>query len=387
MKSILAIGVMSGSSLDGGDAVLLRLTPIREGYRIRRLGHAHASYPPKWADAARAIAEEDSLRDAAFFGAAWSEWAARLVRRLARQTRLRASRIAFVAVHGQTVVHLPSPRMFLGEKVGVTIQLADLSRLAVRTGIKAIGNFRTADLAAGGSGAPLAPYAHRLVFGRLALNVAVQNMGGIGNVTLLNKGKVESAFDTGPGNVWIDTLFHWRSGGRTRFDRNGATARSGRPDPHLLSQLLQHPYFQKRPPKSAGWEEFGPMFLGRFRSRLNRLSLRDAAATVTHATAIATRLAYERFVFPRLRPKLLIFCGGGARNLFLTELIARNLSGVKAVTSDTFGYPAEEVEAISFALLGAETLRGHANNEPRATGAKSRVVCGLVAPATGGSIA
>jgi anhydro-N-acetylmuramic acid kinase len=200
-------------------------------------------------------------------------------------------------------------------------------------------------------------------------------------VTLLKDGRLECAFDTGPGNIWIDTLVRWRTQGRLTFDRGGRLARLGKPDLRIVERLCRHPYFQKRPPKSAGWEEFGPSFLATYRPALSKLSFRDCMATVTHGTARATAEAYRHFVFPRIRPKKILVCGGGARNDFLLESIGRLLPGLPIELTDVHGVPAEDVEAISFALLAAETVRGRPGNEPRATGAKRPVVCGLIAPA------
>src|SRR5262249_55129825 len=152
---------------------------------------------------------------------------------------------------------------------------------------------------------------HRLLFAKPGRTIAIQNLGGIGNVTLLRGNRVELAFDTGPGNVWIDTVVRWKSKGKRSFDPHGRIARKVKPQSELVSSLLRHSYFRQRPPKSAGWEQFGPTFLRKYRRRLHRLSLEDAVATVTHATAEATAQAYKKFVIPRSKPKEIIFCGGG----------------------------------------------------------------------------
>jgi anhydro-N-acetylmuramic acid kinase len=256
--------------------------------------------------------------------------------------------------------------------------------LAQRTGITVVGNFRTADIAAGGEGAPMAPAAHRLLFG--TGTVAVQNLGGIGNVTLLRRGRVELAFDTGPANLWLDTVIRWKTGGKLLLDRDGALARRGAVNRPLLAKLLSHPYFRRKPPKSAGWEEFGPPYLERHRPILRRLDLKDALATVTFATAIATADAYERFVFPRARPRTLVLAGGGAQNSFFVELLGRLLPVLRITGSDEFGIPPEQLESVCFALLAVETLRGHPSNEPRATGAKHPVTCGEIAWGASGQI-
>ena len=386
MKAFVAVGIMSGTSLDGFDAVLCRAKPKGDSYDLKRIAHIHAPYPASWKGMARKIAAKNLLRESAFFGAIWSEEAAKWVKRLAKKSGTPLSKIDCIGIHGQTIAHLPSPSRFLGRSLGITVQLADISRLAVRTGITVVGNFRTADIAAGGEGAPLAPYAHRLLFAQRGKNVAIHNLGGIGNVTLLQGNRMALAFDTGPANIWIDTVVQWKTGGRLSFDRHGKLGRRGKPDSKLLSVLSRHPYFRRKPPKSAGWEEFGSSFLRNLWPQLRRLSIEDAVSTVTHATARATSDAYHKFVLSRVKLDRLVFCGGGARNHFLTELISQKLSPLSTFTSDRWNpsnnIPVDEVEAVAFALLALETIRGRPNNEPAATGAKRAVICGEIALAS-----
>jgi anhydro-N-acetylmuramic acid kinase len=379
MKTLRAVGIMSGTSLDGMDGVLIEARPRGTGYRVKILAHRFRPFSPAWRRKAREIAERNLLREAAMLGVRWSESAATLVKDLSRNAGIPLSAVDLIGAHGQTLVHEPRPHLFLSRKIAFTIQVADLSRLSQRTGVPVVGNFRPADIAAGGQGAPLVPAAHRLLFGHKSGSLAVQNLGGIGNVTLLGGGRVLLAFDTGPADLWIDTIARWKSGGRKLFDRDGMVARSGKPDLALLARLLSHPYFRRKPPKSAGWEEFGPAYLARYRSRIDKLSIRDALATATHATAIATADAYERFVYPRARPTTLILAGGGARNRFLVERIGSLLPGIGIHGSDDFGISPEQLEPVCFALLALETFRGRAANEPNATGARDRVICGEIA--------
>jgi len=311
---------MSGTSLDGIDGVLISIRNERKGLAVSTLAHVHWRYPKDFVETVREIAAEGGLIESAYFGAAWSEAAAKVIKKLCDRAHVSPSNVEVVGAHGQTVAHLPTPRKFLGNSLGVTIQLADISRLAIRAGIPVVGNFRSADVALGGQGAPLVPHAHRILFGSKNKSIAVQNMGGIGNVTLLKQGRVVSAFDTGPGNIWIDTVMRWKTAGKKTFDRNGALARKGKVDRVVLLILLSHPYFRKRPPKSTGWEEFGKAYLQKVKSHLMNMKLEDALATVTHATALATAEAYRRFVFPKAKPSELILAGGGAKNQFLRGL-------------------------------------------------------------------
>jgi anhydro-N-acetylmuramic acid kinase len=361
------------------DGALIEARPRGDGYRVRILAHRFRPFSAAWQRETRAIADKNLLREAVMLGARWSESAAELVIGLSRSAGVPLSKIDLIGAHGQTLVHEPKPVRFLSQPVAFTIQVADLSRLAQRTGITVVGNFRASDIAVGGQGAPLAPVGHRLLFGHEPGPIAIQNLGGIGNVTLLENGRVSLAFDTGPADLWIDTIARWKTKGQKLFDRGGSIARTGAADRSLLARFLAHPYFRRRPPKSAGWEEFGPAYLARYRARIGRLCLADALATATYATAIATADAYERFVFPKARPKTLILAGGGARNTFLAELLGRLLPAIRVRDSGDFGIPPEQVEPVCFALLALENLRGRPGNEPQATGAPAAVICGEIA--------
>jgi anhydro-N-acetylmuramic acid kinase len=235
-----------------------------------------------------------------------------------------------------------------------------------------------ADLAVGGEGAPLVPHGHKILFDSKGKSVAVQNLGGIGNVTILQNGKVVTAFDTGPGNLWIDTISHWKTNGKKSFDEEGRLARKGKPDLKLAHRLLRHPYFQKKPPKSTGWEELGETYLQKFKKELLKKSLHDSLATVTIATSLTLAKTYHQF-FKKNFPKEVVICGGGGKNRYLVELISLFLPKSKVFTSDQKGIPVDQVESISFALLALETIHGKPNNEPNATGAKRPVVLGLIA--------
>ncbi len=378
-KSYIAVGLMSGTSLDGLDAVLVRFVPSPNRYRFKILGHVHRAYPARWAEEARRISEQNELRRAERFGVAWSEFAARTVRALLARCKVSFRRVDVIGAHGQTVVHEPKPADFLKTRSGITVQLADLSRLAQRTGIPVVGDFRTADLSAGGQGAPLAPHAHRMFFGSPRKIVAIQNLGGIGNVTLLRKGKVAAAFDTGPGNIWIDTVARRYTKGRLAMDRNGDLASRGSVDFEIVARLLRHPFFRVPPPKSAGWEQFGPTSLKNVERRLLGMPLKDALATVTVASALATAVAYRRFVFPKGKPAEILLCGGGARNTTWRRLFIHALPEVTVTTTETYGMPVDQVEAAAFALLAVETLQRKPSNEPAATGARRLVVLGHLA--------
>lgn len=383
MKSFLCAGLMSGTSLDGLDVVLARIELKGSGARANILAHHQEAFPKGYSEAAQRVAKKNQLAEGRELGAVWSEIAAIAVKKTAKKIGIAISSIDVVGAHGQTVVHRPTPRKILGWKIATTLQLADLPRLALRLGVPVIGDFRSADIAAGGQGAPLAPHAHRLLFSHPHTTIAIQNVGGMGNVTLLKGNRVALAFDTGPGNIWIDTVVQWHTSGRKKFDRGGVLARTGQPNPKIVHQLLAHPYFRKKPPKSCGWEEFSPERLAPFRSALLKLSASDSVATVTEATAQATAQAYRKFIFPLGQPSLLVIAGGGAHNPSLIRALLRNLPEVPIATTDVFGVPPQQVESLCFAILALEALLGRTNTEPNATGAAYPVVGGVLARPSG----
>ena len=239
-------------------------------------------------------------------------------------------------------------------------------------------------MAAGGEGAPLVPYADYILFGHSQLSRAVQNIGGIANVTFLPSGGRLSdvlAFDTGPGNMVIDGIVRLVSKGTKHFDRNGRMAARGKVDAKLLNEMLRHPFVRRRPPKSTGREEFGEAFAEEIyrRARKSGLADTDIAATVTAFTARTIARAYRQFL-PTV-PDELILCGGGAHNRTLVDMLHNELPEVKILSSEDFGISVDAKEAVSFAILAWATIKGMANNVPAATGAAEGVILGKVIPA------
>jgi anhydro-N-acetylmuramic acid kinase len=368
---------MSGTSLDGIDAALVDVAGRRP--RVRLIGFRTTPYPAALRRELLAAAEGRPL-DAGRFAALHVAVGARMadaVLALCRAQRVPPARVALVGSHGHTVHHAPSR--------GVTWQIGEPAPIAVRTGITTVANFRTADVAAGGEGAPLAPWAHHVLFAHPRRRRAVQNLGGIGNVTYLPPGADASrvvAFDTGPGNMVIDGVVRVLSRGRRWMDRDGRLARRGRVDDALLATLLRHPFLARRPPKSTGREDFGaPVVDWLMReARRRRLADADVVATATAFTARATADAYRRFL-PPLDDVLL--AGGGSRNPALVAALAAALPGVRVRPVDALGYDADALEAIAFALLAWAAALGRPGALPRVTGARRPVVSGQIAPGRG----
>jgi len=355
-------GVLSGTSLDGIDVAVCDVIAHGDGVRARCERFATvpfepelrrrivAAYPPTPLDAL----ELSSLHAAV--GAAFGD----AVRAVAGEVALDA-----VASHGLTLAHDGTAHH--------TLQIGDAFRIRERVGTTVLYDFRSADTAAGGTGAPLVPFVDALLFGEHAPCVAL-NLGGIANMTVLPEG---IAFDTGPANLPIDTYVARRSGGVQRYDADGLLARAGTVDMRLLTRMLDDPYFRRFPPKTAGREEYGAPYVERWAEELDARPFADAVATLTALTARSVADAFWTFA-PRC--ELLIVSGGGARNPALVEGLRTLLPGVRVVVADTLGVDADAKEAVAFAVLGYTLLRGRTAGLPRVTGAKGPRLLGAIAP-------
>ena len=376
---------MSGTSADGVDAAIVDLTRRGETVRVKLLAFDTFAYPPGVRRAVLRLCEPAAatVADLCHWNFALGEVFADALVGLARRAGIRLGSIDLVGSHGQTICHIPGGRRFGRRRVRSTLQIAEPAVIAERTGIPTVADFRPRDIAAGGQGAPLVPYADCVLFRHRRLNRAVQNIGGIANVTYLPAGAGTGgvvAFDTGPGNMIIDRLAELASRGRRRYDRGGRLAGGGKVNASLLAGLMRHPYLRRRPPKSTGREEFGRAFADALyrQARKQRIAPPDVLATVTAFTAAGIADAYARFLPNKIDE--VILCGGGARNRTLTEMLRRHLAPAKVMTTDDLGISADAKEAVAFAILAAETARGAASNVPGATGAARPAVLGKIVP-------
>ena len=361
---MIAIGIMSGTSADGMDAAAIELgldeTPRPKITLLAHVARDHADslrYRILAAGSGAPLPAHDIAVLHAELGTAYASLAREIATVIGRQPDC-------VAVHGQTIAHYPAEH--------ATLQIGDASRVALEIGVPVIDDFRSADVALGGQGAPLVPFADHLLFASQA-PVAVLNLGGIANVTLIPTDRAEdvSAFDTGPGNMVIDQLA--RKGGN-ELDRDGAAAARGHVHAGALTNALAHPYFARPAPKSTGREEFGAPFAQQLLAEVKATggSLDDAIATATELTveSIARALADGPW-------RELLIAGGGARNTTLVDrLRARTRLPVRL--TDELGIPSEAREAVAFAVLGAYRLRGEPNTLPRCTGASRAVSAGAI---------
>ncbi len=365
---MFAVGLMSGTSLDGVDAALVRIEPRERTYALELLQFETVPYE-------RAVREEliAALPPNAGSVAAVARLHHVLGHVLGRAAKGVAGReqIDFVASHGHTLWH--------DGAANVTLQVGDAFVIRETVGTTVCYDFRSADCAAGGQGAPLVARVDALLLADPDEDRVALNLGGIANITLLPKGtlpEAATAFDTGPGNMLLDAFVAERTGGRQAFDVDGDLARRGRVDEALLANMLEDDFFAAHPPKTTGRERFGEHFLRRAR-RFATVSLEDGAATLTELTAASVAHAIER---AGLRNARVIVSGGGARNRALIERLAARLQPARVGLSDEMGLPAEAKEAMAFVVLGYEALRARASNVPAATGADRPVSLGAFAP-------
>jgi len=357
------VGIMSGTSLDGVDAVLAEA----RGTRLRFRDSVHLPYPARLRSRLLAMhaAGPDELRRAALLGNDLSGLYAAAIRRLLARSRVAARSVASIGCHGQTVRHQP--------RSGYTVQIVNGARLAELTGIAVVCDFRSRDVAAGGEGAPLVPAFHAAMFRAPRRGRVVVNVGGIANLTCLPARGPVTGFDCGPGNCLLDA---WIRQKRNKpYDADGAWAASGRVIPRLLRKFLAHPYFRRQPPKSTGRDEFDLRWLGRALTGNERSA--DVQATLleltasTIAGAVRSRGGGAREVF---------VCGGGARNQALLARLAVLLPGRRITTTAALGIDPGHVEALAFAWLARQALARRPGNLPAVTGARGPRVLGAIYP-------
>ena len=382
---MLVLGLMSGTSADGIDVALVHISGPPAAPRARLVNFAAFPYPPAVRGTVLRLANgaATSTREISQLNFRLGELFADAALRACHNFHVLPRRISLIGSHGQTVYHQGAPSPFLGARVSSTLQLAEPALIAERTGITTIADFRPADIAAGGQGAPLVPFVDYLLYrhprrGRVALNI-----GGIANLTVLPAAaqpKNVFAFDTGPGNMIIDALAAHFTRGRLRYDRDAQLARRGHLLPKLLTELLAHRFFRMAPPKTAGREEFGALYVGRLIATAKRRRIRpaDLIHTVTAFTSVSIARAFKNFIFPRARVNDLIISGGGARNPLLVAYLVALLPSLKIISADEFGVPGDAKEAFAFAVLAYEAWHQHANNLPSATGAHHPAVMGKI---------
>ncbi len=383
-KVLRVVGLMSGTSVDGIDAVLVEVRGRGMNLRYTQKEFVTVPFPPRLRDMVlqNSVAGTSRVDDIARLNFLLAQFYAGAVRIVARRAEGGLRGIDLIGSHGQTIQHVPAPKRLFGHTIRATLQIGDPSALAKLTGIPTVGDFRVADMAMGGEGAPLVPFFDFVTFRSRWKSRALLNIGGIANITILPKGcRIDQvvAFDTGPGNMVIDALMK-RFFGRP-YDRDGAHAARGTACNALLRELLAHPFIRRRPPKSTGREMFGKDFVDTMIRRGRRSGCRKSLDLVRTATELTTRSIYEnyrRFTAPRSKVDELIVSGGGAHNRVMMEHLKNLFAPALVVRADEIGLSADAKEAVCFALLAVATIRGVPGNLPRVTGAKKAVVLGKV---------
>jgi anhydro-N-acetylmuramic acid kinase len=387
---MIVAGIMSGTSADGINVALVRLVwrgrPRPRGLDSSNLSFkflAHAEYPYPRAVRQAVLqamnASQASVADLARLNFLLAELYAEALIATQRRFKLKAE---LVGCHGQTLYHQGEPAMFLGRKLAVTWQTGEGAVLAARVGAPVVSDFRPADMAAGGKGAPLVPFLDYLLYRDEHIGRIVQNIGGIANLTAIPAKSSSAqviAFDTGPGNMVIDAATDWLFG--KPYDRDGRIAASGTVIDSVISDLLRIPFFSRKPPKTAGREEFGREFAKRFVKSCGRTRKADVVATATALTARSIADAVRRFVLsPRGRFREFVVSGGGANNPTLLAMLANELRPLQLTirASDEFGLPSAAKEAAAFALMAYETWNRRPSNIPSATGAKRPAILGKI---------
>jgi anhydro-N-acetylmuramic acid kinase len=384
-KPTLVLGLMSGTSADGIDVALARISGAPPRLHASLLGHTSSKFPAALRKEILRVAEQHPITAGELsqlnfrLGAVFAEAAVAACRRF----RVSTKRIALIGSHGQTIFHQGKPVPYLGRPTASTLQIGEPSVIAARTGITTVSDFRPADVALGGQGAPLVPYADYLLYHHEQLGRVSLNLGGIANITVIPaSAKPEQilAFDTGPANMLIDALVGHFTRGRQRFDKDAHLAETGRAMPALLDELMRDPYLKLTPPKSTGREYYGHSFLKKVLAlgKNHHAKPRDLIRAATIFTALSVVDALNRFVLRKTKIHQLIVSGGGAHNPLLLAQLSAALGNIEILPSSRLGIPQEAKEAFAFALLAYETWHRRPSSLPSATGAHAPAILGKI---------
>lgn len=381
------VGLMSGTSADGIDAALVEITREDEEIKVNMLAFENTPYESQIRSRIFELfnpgkSTVDKIGQMNFL---LGELYAKAALSVIKKAELAPEEIDLIGSHGQTIYHAPNGNSTDKEKKGYTVQIGEGAVIACRTGIPCVSDFRVADVAAGGQGAPLVPYTEFMLYRSQDQSILLQNIGGIGNITVIPVGctaEQVSAFDTGPGNMVIDGMMEIISKGKLHMDKGGRVAGKGKINNRLLNILKEDPYFSLPPPKTTGREYFGRKYAESILKIITEMKMpyEDGIATVTFLTAWSIADAYRRFIKESCRADRLIIGGGGSYNHVLVDFIRSEMKqfGVETLTQEEIGLSSDAKEAVAFALLADCTVCGEPNNMPGVTGAKRPVVMGKI---------
>jgi len=382
---MLVLGMMSGTSADGIDVALARISGAPPKVKAKLLGNTPVKLPAALRMEILRVAEQQPMTAGALsqLNFRLGELLASAVLTACRHFETSPSKIDLLGSHGQTIFHEGRPIPYFGSPTASTLQIGEPSVIAALTGITTVGDFRPADIALGGQGAPLVPYADYLLYRHEQLGRVSLNLGGIANVTVLPRAAKPQqvfAFDTGPANMLIDALVsHFTRGGQ-RFDKNARLALEGRSFPALLDAFMSDPYLKLAPPKSTGREYYGHAYLKKILAlgRHHRARPNDLIRAATIFTALSVVDALNRFVLPKTKIQQLIVSGGGTHNPLILAQLSAALPGIEVLPSSRLGIPEDAKEAFAFALLAYETFHQRPSNLPSATGARGPAILGKI---------
>ena len=375
---MLAVGLMSGTSLDGIDTVLCEITGYDEFTRVKQLNFTTVDIPESLRTkirkcCSRELVPVDLICSLNFeLGYLFAD----AVKRICKESDIQLEDLSFIASHGQTIFHIPKA---YDDYVPSTLQIGEAAIIANECKTDVISNFRVMDMAVGGEGAPLVPYSETLLYGEEHQSVALQNIGGIGNVTILPKkgdDKKIIAFDTGPGNMMIDEAVRTFYG--EKYDKDGFYARQGKMIPQLAEELKEHSYFKMDLPKTTGREMFGEHYTQELLKKYHSYDANDIIHTLTWFTAYSIAYHYKKHLIDPYNLKKCIVGGGGAYNSYLLELIQKEMTEVQVLTQEEQGFSSEAKEALAFVILGNQTYHRRPSNVPSATGAKKSAILGQI---------
>jgi anhydro-N-acetylmuramic acid kinase len=394
MNAMTVAGVMSGTSADGIDVALVRIVAGKDQASLSKpkltlLAHHGFAFPAALRKAVLAAMNARSTSTAELarlnwrLGMAYADAVEETIRR--QKLKLGPAELDLIGCHGQTLFHQARPAAYAGRRFACTWQAGESALIAARLGVPVVSNFRPADMAAGGQGAPLVSLLDYVLFANARRGRVLQNIGGIANMTAIPAAATAEqviAFDTGPGNMVIDALVQQQFG--KPFDRNGAIAKGGTVLANVLDAAMRNSYFRLQPPRTAGREQFGSEYATKFLAACRQQSRNpvDAIATATALTAATIAQSYERYALPQMKGRAVdyIVSGGGAKNSTLMKMLVARLEplGCKVASSENFGLPAEAKEAAAFALLAWQTWHHLPGNLPSATGARRPMILGQV---------
>ena len=384
-KPLLVLGLMSGTSADGIDVALARISGAPPHLNAKLLGHTSFNFPPAPRKEILRVAEQQPISAGELsqlhfrLGHIYAE----AVLAACKRFKIAPGRIDLIGNHGQTIFHQGVASKYFGAPTVSTLQIGEGSVIAARTGITTVSDFRPADMALGGQGAPLVPYVDYLLYRHPKLGRVSLNLGGIANITVIPANAKPSqvfAFDTGPANILIDALVQHFTHGRQRFDEDARLAQSGRSIPSFLNELMKDPYLKLAPPKSTGREYYGRAYVEKIirLGRKHHAKPADLIRAATIFTALSIVDALHRFVLRKNKIGQLIFSGGGANNPLILAQLSAALPDMEMLSSSNFSVPTEAKEAFAFAVLAYETFHQRPANLPSATGARGPAILGKI---------